>query len=91
YGSGSSSPAIGNSARWRATWTVLAAGFAIFLFFAGGPRHLVWPLRWATRAEVPTIIDRGDFHWIVYPEGRSLKLDRNLPVPDQFPEPTNSR
>lgn len=81
----------GNPARWRIAWAALVVGFGLFLFYATGPRRLIWPLRWVNVAREPTLIDRGDFHWIVYPDGRMLKLDRSLPVPDQFPETANSR
>ncbi len=72
--------------RWRVAWTVLAALFLAFILRSTGPDRL--PRHWGLveRRDEPEIFDRGDYHWIVYPEGRTLKLDRSLPVPPRFPD-----
>ncbi len=72
--------------RWRVAWLILACAFVAFILNSTSPTRL--PRRWtmANLAPEPEVFDRGEYHWIVYPEGRTLKLDLDLPVPPAFPD-----
>ena len=76
--------------RGRLGWATLAAGFFFLIFAAISPDRI--PKTWQPvgRPQTPVAYDRGEAHWIVFPEGRTLKLDRGQPVPDRFPDPVRA-
>ncbi|MCB1234582.1 MAG: glycosyltransferase family 39 protein [Verrucomicrobiae bacterium] len=67
-----------------------AAGAAVICLFLGffvwkAPAPLAVLMKKPLHQNGPVVIDRGKSHWIVYPEGRMIRISKEEPVPETFP------
>ena len=74
-------------APWWPIWLTMASVWIGFLFLNGGLKQNFRAWLAPKRERELVNYDRGDFHWINYPEGRLLRLRKEKEIPQVFPEP----